>query len=87
MSANRAFAAYGFRVLSAGETSVAGEKFYAIQAIDGDAIIGVCTVQMGDAPDTSAVLKDTGIVYAPFTEVKVGAGSAGDLYCYLDTEV
>ncbi len=87
MSGHREFARFGSRRLAAGETSTVGEIFYAMQAIDGDAILGTITVAMGDVPTDGDVLVDGAIKYGPFTSIQCKSGSSGHLDCYLDKAV
>ena len=62
---------YGFRLLETGESSVAGESFRAVQALEGSSI--TTTTQVGD--DLTAVsLAEGSVVYGRFDSVSCISG-------------
>ena len=62
---------YGFRVLSTGESSVAGDSFRAIQALEGSSVTTTTTV--GDAL-SAVTLAEGSIVYGRFDSVTCNTG-------------
>jgi hypothetical protein len=62
---------YGFRLLEAGESSVAGESFRSIQALEGAVV--TTTTQVGDAL-TGAGLGEGTIIYGKFDSVSCISG-------------
>jgi hypothetical protein len=62
---------YGFRVLDAAESSVAGESFRAIQALEGSSVTTTTTV--GDAL-SAVTLAEGSIVYGRFDSVTCNTG-------------
>jgi hypothetical protein len=62
---------YGFRLLEAGESSVAGESFRSIQAVEGAVV--TTTTQVGDAL-TSLALGEGTIIYGKFDSVSCVSG-------------
>ena len=62
---------YGFRLLEAGESSVAGESFRSIQAVEGAVV--TTTTQVGDAL-TSLGLGEGTIIYGKFDSVSCVSG-------------
>ena len=62
---------YGFRLLEAGESSVAGESFRSIQALEGAVV--TTTTQVGDAL-TSLGLGEGTIIYGKFDSVSCISG-------------
>ena len=62
---------YGFRLLEAGESSVAGESFRSIQALEGAVV--TTTTQVGDAL-TGAGLGEGTIIYGKFDSVSCVSG-------------
>lgn len=62
---------YGFRLLETGESSVAGESFRAIQALEGSSI--TTTTQVGDAL-TNVSLAEGSVVYGRFDSVSCISG-------------
>jgi hypothetical protein len=62
---------YGFRVLDAAESSVAGENFRAIQALEGSSV--TTTTSVGDAL-SAVTLAEGSIVYGRFDSVTCNSG-------------
>lgn len=62
---------YGFRLLETGESSVAGESFRAVQALEGSSI--TTTTQVGDAL-TAVSLAEGSVVYGRFDSVSCISG-------------
>ena len=62
---------YGFRVLSTGESSAAGDSFRAIQALEGSSV--TTTTQVGDAL-SAVTLAEGSIVYGKFDTVTCNSG-------------
>lgn len=62
---------YGFRVLDAAESSVSGESFRAIQALEGSSVTTTTTV--GDAL-SAVTLAEGSIVYGRFDSVTCNSG-------------
>mgnify|MGYP007046306906 CR=1 FL=1 len=70
----------GLRVLSIGATSVAGENFCAIQAIESSTISCDIDTVGGDSSITSLALGAGSIIYGNFDDVSVASGK---VVCYL----
>ena len=62
---------YGFRVLSTGESSAAGESFRAIQALEGSSI--TTTTSVGDAL-SAVTIAEGSVVYGKFDTVTCNTG-------------
>lgn len=62
---------YGFRLLSSGASSTAGESFRSIQALE-DSVV-TTTTQAGDAL-TSVTLTEGTVVFGKFDSVAVASG-------------
>ena len=62
---------YGFRLLETGESSVAGESFRAVQALEGSSV--TTTTQVGDAL-TAVSLAEGSVVYGRFDSVSCISG-------------
>ncbi len=62
---------YGFRLLSGGDSSIAGESFRSIQALE-DSVV-TTTTQAGDAL-TSVSLTEGMVVFGKFDSVAVASG-------------
>jgi hypothetical protein len=62
---------YGFRLLESAESSVAGESFRAIQALEGSSI--TTTTSVGDAL-SAVTLAEGSIVYGRFDSVTCNSG-------------
>ena len=64
----------GLRYLAAGETSVSGESFGAIQVIDSAVISCDIDAASGDASLTSVSLFAGSIIYGNFDDISVTSG-------------
>jgi len=72
---NLSFGGYGLRVLTAGETSVAGESFGALQVIADAVISATSDAAGGDASITSLTLDAGTSIYGDFSAVTVTSGT------------
>lgn len=72
---NLSFGGYGFRVLTAGETSVAGENFGALQVVADAVISATSNAPGGDASITSLTLDAGTSIYGDFSAVTVTSGT------------
>ena len=70
----------GLRIISASGTSVAGETFGIIQALDDSTISCDIDSTGGDTSITSLALTKGGIIFGNFDDVSVASGK---VICYL----
>jgi len=70
----------GLRIIAASSTSIAGENFCAIQAIEGSTISCDVDTVGGDASITSLALAAGVVLYGNFDDVAVASGK---VVCYL----
>jgi len=71
---NLAFGGYGFRLLTASETSVSGENFGALQVIEDAVITATSNAEQGDASITSLSLISGTTIFGDFSAVTVASG-------------
>jgi len=64
----------GLRIISAGSSSVTGENFCAIQAIENSTISCDIDTVGGDTSITSLTLVAGGVIYGSFDDVSIAAG-------------
>lgn len=76
-----AFAEFGGRKLSAGQSSAGGETFIAVAAVGGDLTVNI-TASAGDNL-TGLVVKDGTTFIYPIASLSVDGGSAGYAVAYL----
>ena len=70
----------GLRIIPASGTSIAGESFCAIQAVEASTISCDIDTTGGDASITSLALSAGSIIYGNFDDVSVASGK---VICYL----
>jgi hypothetical protein len=72
---NLAFGAYGFRLLTASETSLSGEHFGALQVVADAVITATSNCTGGDASVTSLSLTAGTTIFGDWSDVTVASGT------------